>query len=389
MSTEAVPKPPLAFSFRAFSIGMAGVLGLGLVLAIYLWLNATATIAARSQKLASQTVLIKYEEPVLSGAEPQPEMYGPYLAVPDHAAQPDTDTATVIESPVETIQNPPQPDEETGTTEPDLNEGLARAPVDGLFEDTKDGRLPKIRSQDKLTPFDAYRRPFAAPAGKPVISVAIVGAGISSTATENIIESLPPEITVVVDPYSINPEFWMNEARADGHEVWLKLPVETNLYPLHDPGPQTLLVNGLERQNLNKLNWVLSRGVGYAGIATGYDAAFTKAPNALRPVINAIYSRGLGFIDGDIQPGETAGTISESLNRPYAHNNVWIDIPATAEHVAASLRQLEVLAEGQGSATGFVHVTPMAMEMLAKWIETLDEKGFALAPLSAQADPAR
>lgn len=362
---------------------MAGVFSLGAVLAAFLWLNAPDTIAAREQKLASQTVLIKYEEAVSSGEESPPEIFGPPAPQPEDRST----TATVIESPVEYHEEEGLAEAAVTTTPQETLATLARAPIDGLYEDTKDGRLPKIRTSDKLTPFDGYRRPFTATAGKPVISIAVIGMGISASATETVIRSFPPDVTLVMDPYAINPDFWMNEARADGHEIWLHLPVETNLYPLHDPGPQTLLVNGLERQNLNKLNWILSRGAGYAGLVTGYDSSFTKSANALRPVASAIYMRGLGFIDGDTQPDQTVESMAESMNRPYAHNNVWIDIPATTEHVSASLRQLEVLAQGQGSAIGFVHATPMSIEMLNQWIGTLNAKGLALAPLSVQANP--
>ncbi len=385
MSAEAAiaTHHPVAFSLRTFGFGMAGVCALGAALAAFLWLNAPDTIAAREQKLASQTVLIKYEEIILSGEESPPEIFGPPAPQPEDQH---TTTTTVIESPVEHHEAEPAETAAPATAQETVAT-LARAPIDGLYEDTKDGRLPKIRASDKLTPFDAYRRPFTTTAGKPVISIAIIGMGISASATEAAIQSFPPDVTLVMDPYAINPDFWINEARADGHEIWLHLPVETNSYPLHDPGPQTLLVNGLERQNLNKLNWVLSRGAGYAGLVTGYDSSFTKSANALRPVASAIYMRGLGFIDGDTQPDQTMESMAESMNRPYAHNNVWIDIPATAEHVSTSLRQLEVLAQGQGSAIGFVHATPMSIEMLNKWIGTLNAKGLTLAPLSVQANP--
>lgn len=385
MTAETAIRPPPAFSLRAFGLGVAGVLGVGALAIVYLWLNGAETMAAREKKLASQTVMIQYEEePILSGAEPQPEIFGPFL--PDSAM---TDPVTVTENPSPSpIEDPATPiDESVAKTETGEADSLARAPIDGLYEDTRDGRLPKIRSQDKLTPFQAYRRPFTNTTGKPVISVAIIGLGISDTATRDAIEIFPAAVTLVMDPYSTNPDFWVNEARSDGHEVWLKLPVETSLYPLHDPGPQTLMMNGLERQNQNKLNWVLSRATGYSGVVTGYDAAFTNAANALQPVLDTLYMRGLGFIDGNTQPSGATETMTESMNTPYAHNQVWIDMPSTNEHAAASLRQLEVLAQSQGSAIGFIHATPMSMNVLSNWIKGLEAKGFVLAPLSAQADP--
>ena len=262
---------------------------------------------------------------------------------------------------------------------------LPRAPVDALYEDTADDRLPVIRKSDKLTPFAAYRRPFTPVSGKRIVSIVVMDLGISDTATKAAIADLPPDISLVIDPYSTNPDFWSTEARSAGHEIWLKLPVEGSLYPMDDSGPQTLMINALEKQNINKLNWVLSRTTGYVGVVTAEDPNYIKAANAARPVLNSLFARGLGFVDGDTAPEGTPASIAAGLKAPYGHNNVWVDVPVTTAHIAASLRQLEVLAEGSGQAIGFIHATPMSLEMLQRWISGLPGKNIILAPLSAQA----
>ena len=47
--------------------------------------------------------------------------------------------------------------------------GMCVAPIEGLYEDTQDGRLPVSR-QDGLSPFKAYRKPFVHKGDQPVIS---------------------------------------------------------------------------------------------------------------------------------------------------------------------------------------------------------------------------
>lgn len=375
MTTELGTKPPLPFSSRSFALGLGGGGAVLLVIFAYLGLSSAATIAARQEKLASHTVIIERE-----AAAPIATPFGPFL--PPEEQSPDETATAEPGQPVTPVESLTTPEEQAV---PEVITTLPRAPIDGLYEDTVDGRLPVIRKSDKLTPFSAYRRPFTPVPGKRAISIVVMDLGISDTATKSVIADLPPDVSLVIDPYSTNPDFWSTEARSAGHEVWLKLPVESSLYPMDDTGPQTLMINALEKQNINKLNWVLSRTTGYAGVVTDEDPNYIKAANAARPVLSSLFTRGLGFVDGDTTPEEMPASVAAGLGGPYAHNNVWVDVPATSAHVAASLRQLEVLAEGNGHAVGFIHATPMSLEMLKNWIAGLPDKNIVLAPLSAQA----
>lgn len=363
--------------------------GLGIMAVVYaglfgfLWLNSPQTLLKRSEKLASQTVMIEREA--------LPEQ--PVQAEDDHHA--DVPPEKVEDKDQATLDTPPpaqdtvavdMPEETTETTHVNDTGSLVQAPLDGLYADTTQGRLPIIRVSDKMTPFQAYRRSFSPVAGKPFISIVVMDVGLSNTASQAVMSDLSPDVTVAVSPYAASSEFWLNESRFRGHETWLALPVEPALYPLDDTGPQTLLINAVERQNLNKLNWAMSRGSGYAGFVTGHQPAFMKSANDVRPIVNEIYSRGLGFVDGDTNPSSVPESIAAGLNGAYAHNDVWIDIPATREHISASLRQLEVNAQSNGRAIGFIHSTPMGLRMLQSWIDGLEQKGFIIAPLSAQSD---
>ncbi len=381
-------------SGRTFGAGLGIIAIVCAGLIAFLWLKSPQTLLKRSEKLASQTVMIQRDALPEQPPVTEEQAHAEDLSAEDHQAvvtplaeePPVTAPETVadVHTPEPVIEEPVT--EPTAATAEDDSGSLAQAPIAGLYADTTDGRLPIIRASDKMTPFQAYRRTFTPVAGKPFISIVVMDVGLSNTASQAVMSDLSPEVTVAVSPYAPSPEFWMNESRFRGHETWLKLPVEPALYPLDDTGPQTLLINAVERQNLNKLNWAMSRGSGYAGFVTGYQPAFMKSANDVRPIVHEIYSRGLGFVDGDIAPSSVPESIAAGLNGAYAHNDVWIDIPSTREHIAASLRQLEVNAQSNGRAIGFIHSTPMGLRMLQSWIDGLDQKGFVIAPLSAQSD---
>lgn len=404
-----LPQSMPPFSIRAFGYGMGAAGLLAGVAFGYLWLNGPETIKARQAKLATQTVVIERIGTV--AAEPTP-------SADDHAATAPDDPAPAIINPAEqhpvadddtaqdTTQDaptttPPPPAADTHAATPvndpsiptdipstistDISTGaLPRAPLEGLYQDGNDGRLPVIRNTDRMTPFNAYRRAFTPVAGKSVVSIAVIDIGMSDAASKSALADLPADISMAINPYAMDPNHWVGAARSDGHEAWMILPVESDFYPLNDSGPQTLMINAAERQNLIKLMWAMSRAQGYAGFVTGESPAFMKSSDDVRPVMNDIYGRGLGFVDGDLSPADTAASMAAGMNSPYASASVWVDKPATSEHISASLRQLEVLAQSNSPAIGFVTASPLAIRMVKDWIATLDGKGIIIAPLSAQ-----
>ncbi|MBC7325143.1 MAG: divergent polysaccharide deacetylase family protein, partial [Moorella sp. (in: Bacteria)] len=195
----------------------------------------------QQQKLASQTAIIDW--PANEGIETVQQQGGQTPSPPEGAGQPE-------ELQPETAEPVLPQHAEVPADLPAariLESGLAEAPIEGLYETTPDGRLPIIRTKDGLTPFNAYRRPFDVyAANKPVISIAVTGLGLSDVAMESALRSMPPEVSFILSPYAPSATFWVNEARARGHEVWLTLPVEPKDYPTDDPGPHTLLIGAPE-----------------------------------------------------------------------------------------------------------------------------------------------
>ena len=68
-------------------------------------------------------------------------------------------------------------------------------------------------------------------------------------------------------------------------------------YPDNDPGPQTLLTSLDAGQNLDRLQWFMSRLQGYVGIANYMGARFTASEQALSPVLRETAKRGLIYFD--------------------------------------------------------------------------------------------
>ena len=72
-------------------------------------------------------------------------------------------------------------------------------------------------------------------------------------------------------------------ARADGHELFLEVPLEPFDYPDNDPGPETLLTGQPPRANLDKLYWLMARFGGYVGLINHMGARFTASAADFAP----------------------------------------------------------------------------------------------------------
>ncbi len=366
-----------SFSFRAFGQGIAVAALLYALAAAWVFLNAGKMAEDLSGRLASQTVVLEWGSPFSETGPPLAEKMGPFQEIPvlpepahaepEHAAAPEH-------------AEPAHPKNVTI-----MESGLAQAPIEGLFEETDQGRMPKARAKDGLTPFKGYRRSFDLYASNaPLVSIAIVGLGLSDVATESAVRTMPPEISLVISPYAAAVDFWITESRARGHEVWLTLPMESKSYPQHDTGPHTMLIGAPERENRTKMDWLMTCGAGYVGFVTSYNPDFMKSVGDMRPVVGNVYNRGLAFVDGSAEPGTTPQTMASAMKAPYSNIDVWIDAPdASEEVIKESLKRLEEIARDKGVAVGVIQALPVSYQQILTWTESLSGKGLRLAPLSA------
>ena len=259
---------------------------------------------------------------------------------------------------------------------------LATAPAPGLVEDTPAGPLPRV-ARDGRQPWQVYARPFDLSDRRPRVSILVTELGLSSAATEAAIQRLPGAVSLAFVPFAERLSSWIDQARSGGHEVLLTLPMEPITYPRDDPGPQTLLTSLSDRENLQRLEWVMSRVTGYVGMVSFMGSRFTTNPVTLRPVLTALKSRGLLYVDN--QPGtrSIAPGVARDIGLPHGATDRFIDDVATRAAIDEQLAALEAIAREKGAALGVGSPYPVTLDRIAQWAPTLASKGIALAPVSA------
>ena len=244
------------------------------------------------------------------------------------------------------------------------------------------GKLPRIADDGRM-PMQVYAAAFDRTTRRPRIGVVIAGIGLDTAASTAAIRDLPSGITLAVSPYAHDPQKLLDAARLAQHEYLLSLPMEPQSFPLNDPGNRALMTSLSPEQNHDRLDWLLSRIAGYAGVTSALGSMrgerFSAVAEQMDPVLKELAERGLLFVDA--RPGQP----------PLPHvwqRDVDLVLDEPASEIEGKLADLERLARNKGSALGLAGAPrPVTMQRIAAWANGLAERGFALAPVSALAQP--
>jgi len=385
-----VPPPKTPWGLRSAlivgSLLLAGIVGgIG-------WLSLAPQTPAPlpSVDLALKPPVAEAPTPAPTTA-PEPEPAPPVAEAPVAPPEIPTEAPPAPQPPQEAARPPATIPAPPSTAIPEIRvpmpaiEGLAPVPDNALVERVPDGLLPRI-GDDGRKPWQVYARPFDPADKRPRVALIISGLGQSAAATEAAIQRLPGGVTLAFTAYARNLEQWINLSRAAGHEVLLTLPMEPVGYPANDPGPYTLLTALSETENRARLHWLMSRFTGYSGVVNLMGSRFTTEPAPLQPVLAELNRRGLLFVDSRSSLSSVAGKMAGEMKLPRAVNNRFIDTKAARDEIDRQLGELEKIARSEGVALGIGAPYPVTIERVARWTQELNDKGIALAPVSAVVD---
>ena len=250
-----------------------------------------------------------------------------------------------------------------------------------LIEMTPDGPLPKI-ARDGRTPLSTYgRRPDPSDT-RPRIAIIVGGLGMSLSTTQAAVDTLPPGVTLAFSPYGSELQGLVSAARGNGHEVTLEVPLEPYDYPNNDPGQNTLLAASPLTDNAARLKWVMSRVTGYAGLINNEGAKFLASQKDTKMLLEDAQRRGLYFLDSGNSDQSLARDAARMTGVHFARADVTVDRIVARDAIEKELADLEKTAMQKGFAVGVAQAYPTSIEMIRFWAKGLEQKGFALVPVS-------
>ena len=255
------------------------------------------------------------------------------------------------------------------------------APHASLLRSTPLGDVPKI-SSDGRRPSTYYARPFDGAEDTPRIAIVVGGLGLNATLTERAIDDLPPDISLAFAPYAKNLEFWTEKARNAGHEVLIELPMDSHGASQSALGAAALLNSHSTEENLQRLDWLLSRFGGYFAATNYLGGKFSANADALTPILSRLKQSGVSYIDDTgaaAKAGARSGVEWTLVDRmiPPAPD------ASKAGRVKRELNALENLAQRNGVALGKTYAYGATIDELVRWSDELAEKNVSIAPASS------
>lgn len=232
-----------------------------------------------------------------------------------------------------------------------------------------------------IATWQKFAVPVSAEAGRPSIAIVIDDAGIDHKRTARAI-ALPAPLTIAFLTYASDLKRQTDAARRAGHELMVHVAMEPTNKDV-DPGPRPLLTSLAERELLSRLDWVLSRFSGYAGINNHMGSRFTQDPLAMRTILTELKRRGLLFLDSRTSSQTVSRGIAREIDLAFAERNVFLDHEPKREVVDGQLRALERVARQRGQAIAIGHPRDATLAALAAWIPTAAARGFHLTTVGS------
>lgn len=268
--------------------------------------------------------------------------------------------------------------------------------------DLPDRMLPRIADSGR-TPAQAYAAAFDPAERHPRIALVIDGIGLDTALSQQVLRTLPRTIDIAYSAYAPAAvlDALAKEARQQGRECLVSIPMEPSGYPAAEEGEKSMLTGNSSEQNRLNLDWVLSNMAGCVGATGGSDGMegerFAESRQSFADLLSTLDHRGLLYLDA--RPGppplDPLQINAQQMGRPLPRDVDVIvdralsaDQPAGADVIDRNLATLERLAAEHGSAIGLAGPPrPVLLERLAVWANGLAARHLVLAPLTAIAPP--
>jgi len=361
---EKKAKKPFPFSFKSFFIALTlGIFVLGGML-VWLMINADKTAEKFVANLPTKTAIVNREvDPVITTEDVQPVL----RMTPVETEEPEvTEKINQVDDVI---------------ASPTSNDNMA--PITGLYQSTDYGLLPIKNKETGMTPFKAYKKQVSVNPEKPSIAFVVVNVGINENVTNDLIGTLPENITFSFSPYAWNVKALMMKAQQAKHETWMTLPLQTKDYPKTDPGPLAILNAAGIKQNQIRLNTLMGKAVGYAGFISTKDHAFRSENSRTSPIFKDVFERGLAIIDSSDKSINFVKRTAEKNGYPHGQNNFWLDDDLRPLALNQKLRQALEQSRNNGKAIVMMHPYPASVKTLQKFLSSVAAQEFNIVPASA------
>jgi uncharacterized protein len=218
--------------------------------------------------------------------------------------------------------------------------------------------------------------------GRPAITLVVDDMGVVHRGTDRVM-ALPGPLTLAWFPFAHNLPRQIAEASARGHEAVLHMPMQSFSNSVAWTGPDPLRIDLPPEENLRRLKVALDAVPDTVGLNNHMGSVASLDASLMAMVADECKRREMLVLDSVTVPRSQVYPQAVLAGVPAAARDVFVDPAASAEVIRSQLAQIETIARVYGHAIAIGHPWPLTIEALEAWVPTLEDRGFALWPLSA------
>jgi len=216
----------------------------------------------------------------------------------------------------------------------------------------------------------------------PKIVLILTNLGRDLESLNFVLEHIPQSKTLGLLPYMDDLQKTCETIRGKGREVLLTLPMEAANYPDADPGPMVLLTQLPEKENLNRLQWVMNRSKSIIGFTNLMGERFLS-DKQISPILRHIKNKGYVFLESQSIFRSLAQDLSQDLQLPYLRAHFYIN-----EKMFNDLKndnpfpQIQEFSKKHGLAIVIMEGYVPYLQIIETWAAQAEKAGFTFIPLS-------
>lgn len=216
---------------------------------------------------------------------------------------------------------------------------------------------------------------------KPAIILILKNLGLNINNSKAAI-NLPAKVNLGFSPYVKSLAQLQQLAKDKGHETLLHLPLELGSPILNNAGPYALSETIPTNQNRKRLDKIIALLGESQFIYTDENEIFTQDIENIKFLINELKKSNKFLLYGNGADNAKFNDYANIANHPVVTDDIIIDNNLSPESILNQLNNIEELAQNRGVVVASANIYPKTIEILSKWIATLESKNIDLLPIS-------
>ena len=208
-----------------------------------------------------------------------------------------------------------------------------------------------------------------------VIGLIIDDFGYRNDHVSNGFLQLPGKLTYAIIPGHDYSQLFSKKAYDSGYEIIVHLPME-NIGKTYGEEEYVLMSYFQDDEIKNRINKAFDYLPESIGLNNHQGSRGTADSRVMTLVAGVIKEKKKFFIDSRTTNNSLAETTMRKYGVPTNKRDIFLDNELDEEKIKIQLLELADVSEEKGIAIGIGHVKPQTLNVLAKEIPVLQEKGF-------------